>query len=550
MAWKKDLLLIAIILAAAALAGGSLLSSNRMAAPPAPVTTGRDAVFRAVVREVDAEFAASWRRLGLTPCGEAPQRTVMRRMSLGLTGAIPSIEELRALEKAAPDAPLDWWVDHLLQDRRFATHVAERLARAFVGTDQGPFLLFRRERFTAWLADSLEKNTPYDELVRAMISGKGLWTGNPEVNFVTATLDQNNENKPDPIKLAGRTSRAFLGMRIDCLQCHDDQLGTTKLGPASAPREGTQEDFHRLAAFYSQASVSMLGIRDAGGDYRYKYLGEDDETVVAPEPPFLDELVGRDPDVRRREQLARWVTSPGNRPFARAAVNRVWAILFGLPLVAPIDDLPLHGPFPPAMERLADDFIASDYDLRRLIRMITSLRAFRIDSRSTRPLTLAHEKHWAAFPLTRLRPEQMAGSMIQASSLEAVDGDRHVIVKLKAMGEKNEFIRRYGDTGEDEFQDRGGTVPQRLVMMNGDLITDLTDHQSMLAAASRIATLAPNDRTAVETVYLATLTRLPSERERRHFERRLDKLAGRRRGEAVADLFWALMNCTEFSWNH
>src|SRR5690606_28436542 len=102
-------------------------------------------------------------------------------------------------------------------------------------------------------------NRPYDEIVRKLIAENGLWNGSPATNFVTVTSNQNMNSEPDEVRLAGRTSRAFLGMRIDCLQCHDDNLGTIFVGDADNPRSGKQEDFHQLAAFFSDAKVGFVG---------------------------------------------------------------------------------------------------------------------------------------------------------------------------------------------------------------------------------------------------------------------------------------------------
>jgi len=114
----------------------------------------------------------------------------------------------------------------------------------------------------------------------------------------------------------------------------------------------------------------------------------------------------------------------------------------------------------------------------------------------------------------------------------------------------NEFVRRHGDAGEDESANRGGTIPQRLLMMNGDLVQSKTRDDLLQNAATRIAVLAPTDRSAVEAAYLAILTRRPTPEEADHFERRLAGTAGRDRKDRMTDLCWTLLNATEFSWNH
>src|SRR5262249_43379121 len=137
--------------------------------------------------------------------------------------------------------------------------------------------------------------------------------------------------------------------------------------------------------------------------------------TIAPRVPFLPEALPAQGS--RRQQLAAWVTDPRNQPFARALVNRVWALLFGRPLVEPVDDLGTAGAPPAALQILADDLAAHGYDLRRLIRLIVATEAFQLDSAADHEITDAQEKVFAAFPLTRLRPDQVAASILQSASL-------------------------------------------------------------------------------------------------------------------------------------
>ena len=359
------------------------------------------------------------------------------------------------------------------------------------------------------------------------------------------------------MRLAGRTARAFLGMRIDCLQCHDDKLGNVSLGFGADAHSGTQADFHQLAAFFGPTKIGLIGVYDGGEPYKTKYLDAKDEAVVPPQVPFSDELLTKDGN--SREQLARWVTHQNNKSFARAAVNRYWALLFGRPLIEPIDDIPLEMPegekYPPGFELLADDFTQHGYDVRRLLRLIAASQAFTRDSRADFEITGRHEQHWAAFPLTRLRPEQVAGSVIQASSLSTLNGEAHVLARIAMFGQTNDFVRRYGDLGEDEFTDRGGTIPQRLLMMNGELVKERTKENPVLSATSRLAILTNKPEKQVEIAYLATLTRRPTDEELAHFVARLADTDGgggdrRTRQHALEDLYWTLINSTEFSWNH
>lgn len=535
--WLRNLLFLGLI------AGGAWALVLNLLPPAVPVPLTAYAApeyeapdFRAAVAAVDSAFGRAWAEHELTPTPPAPDLALARRLALGLMGTVPSLEEIRQLEQLPPGQRLAWWLDHVLADRRFADDFAERFARAAVGTEDGPFVFYRRRRLIAWLGDQFARNRPYDEVVRELLTDEGLWTDKPATNFVSVTVQPDNKNQPDPVRLAGRVTRAFLGLRLDCAQCHDHPFADWK-----------QADFRGLAAFFGQTRVGFTGISD---DRQGEFEAEDRKTkatlVIAPRVPFAPELLPA--AGTRRQRLAAWVTHPRNPCFARAAVNRVWALVTGRPLVEPVDNLTPDGPVPPALQILADDFAGHGFDLRRLIRVMASSEAFRRDSASDAGVTGAQEKAWAAFPLTRLRPEQVAGGVLQSASVTTVDSESHVLTRLIRSGQQNEFVQRYGDSGEDEFEGRGGTVPQRLLMMNGQLVREKLK-ESPFNAATRVAWLAPDDPRAVEVAYLAVLTRRPTPAEAAHFEAALGDRP-LRRTQHLEDLFWALVNSTEFSWNH
>lgn len=505
----------------------------------APTTDERTGV-GSIAQAVDAAFMHEWRQKGIEPAPAADALSIARRLSLALTGSIPSLEEVRALEKQPEEARVDGWVDHLLKDRRSADYLAERLARVFVGTDDGAFLIFRRRRLVDWLSDQFHANKPYDHLVRELIASDGVWTTRPEVNFVTATVMP--KKGPDETKLTSRSSRAFLGVRMDCVQCHDGKLDNP----------WKQTDFHQMAAFFGQAEMSLTGLHDNKKQhYQVRYLRKTEEEAVPPKVPWNPELLPEKGGLR--SQFAAWITDPGNRPFARAIVNRMWALMFNRPLVSPVDDIPLGGPLPPALELLADDFTRHGCDLQRLIRSIAATRVFRMSSKPASPDEPAAgeaERAWAVFPVTRLRPNQMAGSVIQASTLSTLDADAQVLLRIKRSLDVTNFVKRYGDVGEDDFSDQSSTIPQRLLMMNGNMISDRLRSNPLVNASSRIAMLAPDDATAVEVAYLSTLTRRPTVEEASWFVQTLHRKKGAARTQAVTDLCWTLMNATEFSWNH
>jgi len=542
--WMRNSLFLLCGLVVAVLVAGRWLRREPFRQPRTVVGTGAaSASVHGAAARIDAAFATEWAKAGVSPAAPAPDLTVARRLSLALTGTIPSVEEIRAFEKVPQTERMTWWLAHLLEDRRYSDYLAERLARIAVGVEDGPFIVYRRHRLVSWLSEQLHSNRPYDQLVRELIAAEGIWTSRPQANFVTVTVDQNNDQEgPDEQKLAARVSRAFLGLRIDCVQCHDDFFGD----------RWKQRDFHQLAAFFACADLSMTGVRDdATKSYEYRFLGKEAKEPVTPRVPFNAGLLPVEGPLRQR--LATWVTHPDNRPFARTLVNRAWALLFNRPLHKPIDEIPLEGPFHPVMEILADDVVQNGFDLQRLILVIASTRVFQAESRSEdagHPVTAEQERSFASFPLTRLRPEQVAGAILQSANLRTLDAESAVFVRVVRYFQQNDFIKRFGDIGEDEFDGFGGTIPQRLVMMNGELVRERTKEDLMMNAATRIALVSPDDEIAVETAYLAVLSRRPTPAEQRHFVDVLRDDSGTGRSTRMGDLYWTLLNSTEFSWNH
>lgn len=532
------------------IAAGSVVASL-WSPPPLPEPANFDArdyeksEFKSVVANLDAAFTTKWGDRGLRPAPRADDWTILRRLSLGLTGTVPSLEEVRALEKVSEEHRIQWWLTYLFEDRRYSDYLAERFARAYVGVENGPFLIYRRRKLTSFLSDEFQANRPYDELTRKLVASQGVWTSQPEVNFITATVTKDPEtdkSRPDVIKLAARTTRAFLGVRIDCVQCHDDMFGD----------HWKQQHFHQLAAFYAGSDTGLTGVRDDDSrPYEFRYLRETEKESIPAVVPFRPDLLPKEGSLR--ERLAGWMTHPENRSFARTTVNRVWALLFNKPMLTPIDDIPLEGKFPPGLEILADELIASGYDLQHLVRIIAASRAFQLDSRSddvNNPITESHEFNWASFPLTRLRPDQVVGSLIQASSLRTINADAHIVKRAMRYFSQQDFVKRFGDFGEDEFGEHAGTIPQRLLMLNGKLVHERTKENMFLNASTRIATVAPNEEEMIRTAYLCILTRQPTKAELSHFASRLKENGKSSHKTEMTDLFWALMNSTEFSWNH
>jgi hypothetical protein len=537
----RDLLFIGLVLAGALALHASLFPLKAAREPKFDPQRPEKTGITAVARQVDAAFTQNWSELGLESAPRADDLTLLRRLQLALVGSVPSLQEIRRFEAYQGPERIQWWLEQVLHDRRFSDYFAERLARSYVGTEDGPFIIYRRRRFVSWLSDQVLANRPYDQVVREMIAGQGLFTDNPATNFLTVAFENNNDgspNRPNPERVAGRVARAFLGLRLDCAQCHNDYISD----------RWKQTDFQALAAFFGGTRLGFTGLYDdAAADYRYENRKTGERVPIQPTVPFAGDLLADQGNHRQR--LADWVTDRQNPYFARAMVQRTWALLFGKPMldavesVAPIDQPPAY------LEALADDFTAHGYDIQRLIRVIVASRIFQLDSAAAFEITSNHEAYWAVFPMTRLRPEQVSGGVLQAASLVTINYDSNIITRITRAVGVNQFVERYGDTGEDEFANRAVTIPQTLLLLNGELVKEKT-RPALQNAATHIAQLAPDDAKAIEAAYLAVLTRRPTPPEAEHFQALLAGARGDERSRRLEDVCWALINSTEFSWNH
>ncbi len=526
----------------------------------APQVLADDSRIDQSVAKVNAWFRQHWEDEGLQPAELADDLTVYRRLSLALHGTVPSLEEIRTFTADSSKDRIERWLLKMLDDRRFGDYFSERLTRMLVGTEEGAFVIYRRDRLGDWLAEQLRADRPWPDITKDLIAAEGLWTDHPASNFVSSAVIP--DEGIDENKLAGKAVRAFLGQRIDCAQCHNHPFDSWQ-----------QQDFEGLAAFFGQARMSPGGAVDRtiedGEPVEYEVIdpGQEDGRLVRPRVPFHEEWLPT--SGTRREQLAGWVVHPENRRFERAVANRMWGLMFGRAFHDPVDDLP-HPDDDAAHADLLDvlgaEYRANGESLRFLVRLIAESDAFRLRSDvpgADNETFTSMSREWAVFPTVRLRPEQVIGSMFQAGHIRTINQNSNVFVRFARFLNENDFLKEYGDAGEDELLQQTGTIPQALLRMNGRFTDELTKTEAF-SAAGQIAQYSPDDETLVTNCFLTCLTRFPTSEERQYFTQQLaaadeavagtpaasDEYVAASRDETVRDLYWVLFNSPEFSWNH
>jgi hypothetical protein len=502
--------------------------SSLWAVPPLviPVSPQGDAQINAAT--LDRLIAAPLAAEGVVPAGRADDAEFLRRVYLDLTGRIPSVAQVRRfLADPAADKRARL-IDQLLDQATYVQHFTN-IWRAVLLPDNvavsGNANL--RPAFETWLRKQLADNAPYDQMVRDIIRPAG-----PRAFY------QAQENKAE--NLAAATSRLFLGIKLECAQCHSHPFA-----------RWSREQFWSLAAFFSDlpqprqpGKATLAPPRDG----RQIKIPGTDKVVRA---RFLD---GTEPawtdGMSSRVTLAAWVTGPDNPYFARAAVNRLWSYFFGTGLVEPVDDLGEQNPasHPELLDQLARQFAAHRFDLKFLIRAITNSDTYQRTSRVTNPAQ-EDPRRFARMALRGLTPEQLYDSLAQATGYREPTGSDQG--RRGGLQRRSEFLTKFADPGGKSTEFRL-SILQALSLMNGKLVanaTDLEDSEFLVAVLDAPFMNMAGRR--VETLYLATLSRPPRPDEAERLVKYVDECATERSSrKALADLLWALLNSGEFILNH
>jgi hypothetical protein len=506
---------------------------------------------RALAAKIDERTAAHWAAAKVSPAPPADDAEFLRRVSLDLTGRIPSVAETRAfLKDPAPDKR-QRLVERLLAGPRYVTHFTNVWRALLLPEANASFQTrFIVPGFEAWLRKHLAKNTGYDQMVRELLTTpvgpqamQGLYgyqvQGEPTPLGYYVAKDAKPEN------LAAGTARMFLGIRLECAQCHNHPFATWK-----------REQFWSYAAFFAgiegqkQGEISIPSREVA--DRRSLAIPGTKRTVAA---GFLDGGVPQWKKEGTRATLADWMTSRDNPYFARAAVNRLWGYFFGTGLVDPVDDMAGDhaASHPELLDELARDLAAHQFDLKYLIRAITASRAYQLTSRGTQP-GQADPRLFARMAVKGLSAEQLFDSLAQATGYQ--DGaptNPYAAFQFGGNSPRTEFLTKFAQAG-DKAQEAQTSILQSLALMNGKFVADATSVERSETFAAVADAPFLDTRGRIEALYLATLSRFPTPKETSRLVLYVE--GGGPEGEtksqekALADVFWALLNSGEFILNH
>jgi hypothetical protein len=521
---------VALPLAVLALAAGRTAAST----PSSETKLDSRALARHIDEAIDARIRAE--QVSFSPrCDDAE---FLRRVYLDLTGHIPTVEKaVGFLDDRDPNKRAKL-IDELLAGSDYGKHQADIWQSLLLPrTSDNRAVPF--DEMTKWLEERFNENKPWDEMVRSILTAEGDVDGNGAVVYFLANAT--------PDKLTDNATRTFLGVQLQCAQCHNHPF-----------TEWKQKEYWGMAAFFTKvrlegnprpAAQRQAGLRVHEGG-RGRPLRMPVSALRVP-PKFLqDEQPKLGAGDSYRPVLADWMTSPKNPYFSRAMVNRIWAQLFGRGIVNPVDDMH-DGNLPSHPELLADlsgQFAANGFDVKYLLRAVCNSRAYQRTSKPAGGNRDAGPELFSRMAVKVLTPEQMYDSLVQV--LGAPDpanrpqrrANAAAAARFRNVSPRTLFVAFFKcEENADPTEYQAG-IPQVLRLMNSPQLNNASMLGPILKSGKPPAGV-------VEYLYLATLSRRPTPHELNRTLALVRKYRNQPR-QAYADILWALLNSSEFTLNH
>jgi hypothetical protein len=495
----------------------------------------------ALTKRIDAviEQRARAEKVALSPRSEDAE--FLRRAYLDITGRIPTAEKAAAFLASTDQDRRRKLIDELLASKDYGKHQADIWQGLMIGAANSDNVRFRQfyGNLGRWLEDSFNENKPWDRMVWEIVTAQGAVDKPGPADYFLA-------NGPSVDKITDNVTKLFLGVQLQCAQCHNHPFTDWK-----------QNEYWGMAAFFMKVRTNgnprmaakqgnSISINEGPGIVRNRRLVPESAKFLPPK--FLQ---GEQPKFERtdpyRPTLANWMTRADNPFFTKAIVNRTWGQFFGRGFVNPIDDM--HegnsAAHPELLAHLSRELAATGLDLKDLIRAICNSEAYQRTSKPAGNNGDAAPELLARMAVKPLTPGQLYDSLTQvlgAPGQEKRQGRKAGGGRFGRGTPRQAFVSSFQiEEGADALEYQAG-IPQVLRLMNAPPF-------NRAAALGPILKGSKDWKEATEKLYLTTLSRRPTEVELNRIGAHVRKNSDRPR-EALADVLWALVNCSEFALNH
>ncbi|MCE9529014.1 MAG: DUF1549 and DUF1553 domain-containing protein, partial [Planctomycetales bacterium] len=486
---------------------------------------------------IDDEILAALTDLGLEPRRQATEAALLRRLSLSITGRLPSAAEVQKYLTDASARKYERLVDLLLSSEEFVDYWTWRLARQ-LRVRIGPNDERGTQAFHGWIREQVRAGKPLDRMAKKMLVAGGDSWEIGAANF--------HRSAPDARAEAEYLSEVLLGIRLRCANCHNHPLD-----------RWTQDDYHGLASIFARVDRGRTVRLVGSGEIIHPASGEPAQPRI-PGERFLD--AGKGTATDHRGELADWIVDKNGGLFAKAQVNRLWKAMFGRGLVEPADDLRETNPatHPRLLEKLRDEFAASGYDLRHMLRLLAMSAAYQRGSEVENAKNVASEQFYASYPRHSLEAEVLLDAIGDVSGVpesfpSATAGTR--AIQLVDLSKPEQALVVLGACSRQESCDAApiggdplGQLTAQLHCLNGKLLNErIQSGNGFLAVVEKDKVPVAK---IVQQLYLRAYSRRPSEREQEFWMQELTSKPSESRQKKLQDLLWAILSSREFTTNH
>jgi hypothetical protein len=489
---------------------------------------------------IDDLVYAKLQKLRMAPSELCDDATFIRRATLDITGTLPAPEDLKKFLADESPAKRTHLIESLLNRPEFADLWVMKFAELLqIRSSQNQFSQKAALAYFDWLRDKMLAGVPLDQIVRELLTASGSTLAQPAANYYQVSTDT--------LKIAENTAQVFMGMRIQCAQCHNHPFD-----------RWTMNDYYSFANFFPQVG------RKQGEDPReYIVFDRDSGDVKHPVSgkPLPPKFLGAgQPEIKkgesRREVLAGWLASPDNPQFARNLANIFWAHFLGKGIIDPVDDVRISNPAsnPELLAALGEKFTEYGYDFRKLVRDICNSRTYQLSTRANET-NAGDDRNFAKASVRRLRAEVLLDCISQVTETRdkfagLPKGAR--AVQIPDGNTTGYFLTTFGRATRETVCScevkMEPNLSQALHLLNGTTV------EGKIREGGVIKSLVKSGRNREEIIavlYERCFGRPPSETE-------LTKLLSffkdakdtKIEEQTLTDVFWALLNAKEFAFNH
>jgi len=512
-------------------------------------STGYEGPHAGLIRFINEQIRQGWAENEVSPSPPADDAEWLRRVHLDLVGHVPDLETVKAFLADKSVSKRSRMIETLLEDPGYVRHFTTIWTNNLIGraTPQN----ISRPALQKFLRESFGRNRGWNEIVFDLLSAEGHFERNGATNFLLSHLNDG------AVPATAISARLFLGMQVQCTQCHDHPFNEWK-----------QNAFWEFNSFFKQArAVQHRKYNEKTGRMDFDYfelVREDfdgpvfyerrDGVMKVAYPKFVGVEIPSEGNTNRRLELARLVARGDQPLLAQAMVNRMWGHFLGYGFTRPVDDMGPHNlpSHPVLLERLAQEFKKANYDLKQLIRWICNSEAYNLTSRmvagNAKDNPAAGEMPmFSHVYLKSMSVEQLYDSLLVATNAHRSGSGGWENAESRRQEWLQQFVQTFGTDENDESTTFDGTIPQALMMMNGELVQNALN-PAKGSTLHDILNSKANPAEKVKLLYLATLSRPPSSAEMRAANRIMKDAASPL--EAFQDLYWALLNSNEFILVH